>query len=129
MLIESSRWTDYFAELSRQAEGYDTRIEVLSGELGYQVEMRRAPLIELAFDVFDALPLCLGQPRVRGRRREQRRTFGREAIHPAVEARGIHRTRACSSPELPRPAHACQSCPWMIESNVSTWPPKSKCAW
>ena len=34
MLIEASRWTEYFAELSRRAEGYDTAIEIMSSSWG-----------------------------------------------------------------------------------------------
>jgi hypothetical protein len=48
MLIEPSRWTDYFAELSRQAEGYDTRIEVLSGEVGFEDAAGTRTLVRLA---------------------------------------------------------------------------------
>ncbi len=50
MRIDPSEWTDYLAELSRQAEGYITAIEILSAELGDQTEVRRASLSELAFD-------------------------------------------------------------------------------
>jgi hypothetical protein len=58
--IEQSQWTGYFAELSRQAEGYTTSIEVLSGALGYQVEVRRASLLELAFDSRDGISISVG---------------------------------------------------------------------
>jgi hypothetical protein len=34
MLIEQNRWNEYLAELTRQAEGYEVSIEILSGELG-----------------------------------------------------------------------------------------------
>jgi hypothetical protein len=62
MLIEPSRWTEYFAELSRQAMGYDTAVEVLSAELGDQVEVRRAPLIELVFDRREGFAVAVGDP-------------------------------------------------------------------
>jgi hypothetical protein len=34
MLIEQSQWSEYLAELSRQAEGYDVSVEVLAPDLG-----------------------------------------------------------------------------------------------
>src|SRR4051812_15244055 len=61
MLIEQRQWTDYFDELSRQAERYETAIEVMSGELGYQVEVRRAPLLELAFDAREGVSVSVGR--------------------------------------------------------------------
>jgi hypothetical protein len=60
MLIEPNRWTDYFAELSRHAEGYPTSIEILSDQLGDQVEARQAPLRELAFDPREGIAVSLG---------------------------------------------------------------------
>lgn len=60
MLIEQSRWAEYLAELSRQAEGYDAAIEVMSSELGDQVEIRRAPLNELAFDPREGIAVAVG---------------------------------------------------------------------
>ena len=62
MLIEPSEWGEYFAELSRQAEGYDTAIEILSEELGDQVEVQRAPLIELSFDRREGIAVSIGSP-------------------------------------------------------------------
>jgi hypothetical protein len=62
MLIEPSRWTEYLAELSRQAEGYDTAIEIMSGELGDQVEVRRAPLNEVTFDPREGIAVSVGVP-------------------------------------------------------------------
>ena len=62
MLIEPSRWGEYLAELSRQADGYDTAIEILSPDLGDQVEVRRAPLIELAFDPREGIAVAIGDP-------------------------------------------------------------------
>ena len=60
MHIEQSQWNDYFAELTRQAQGYDASIEILSGELGYQVEVRRANLLELAFDAREGISISVG---------------------------------------------------------------------
>jgi hypothetical protein len=60
MLIEQTLWMQYFAELSRQAEGYDTTIEIMSPELGDQVEVRRAPLSELAFDPREGISVSVG---------------------------------------------------------------------
>jgi hypothetical protein len=60
MLIDQSQWTYYFEELSRQAEGYDTAIEVMSGELGDQVEVRRARLLEIAFDPREGISISVG---------------------------------------------------------------------
>jgi hypothetical protein len=62
MLIERSRWGEYLAELSRHADGYDTAIEILSPELGDQVEVRRAPLLELSFDSRDGIAVAIGDP-------------------------------------------------------------------
>jgi len=61
MLIEASRWTEYFAELSRQAEGYDTAIEIMSPELGDQIEVRRAPLRELTFEAREGIAVSVGE--------------------------------------------------------------------
>src|SRR5689334_20507578 len=60
MHIEQSQWSEFFAELSRQAEGYDASIEVMSGELGYQVEVRRANLLEVAFDAREGISISVG---------------------------------------------------------------------
>lgn len=60
MLIEASRWTEYFAELSRQAEGYDTAIEIMSAGMGDQVEVRRAPLRELTYEAREGIAVSVG---------------------------------------------------------------------
>jgi hypothetical protein len=60
MLIEPGRWPDYFAELSRHAEGYSVSIEILSVQLGDQVEARHAPLRELAFDPREGIAVSVG---------------------------------------------------------------------
>lgn len=62
MLIEQSRWSDYLAELTRQAEGYDVTVEVLSSDLGDQVEVSRARLSELAFDARDGFAVAVSDP-------------------------------------------------------------------
>ena len=60
MLIERSQRGEHLAELSRQAEGYDTAIEILSDELGYQVEVRRAPLNELSYEPREGIAVSIG---------------------------------------------------------------------
>ena len=60
MLIQPSRWGEYLAELSRQAEGYDTAIEILSDELGDQVAVRRAPLNELSYEPREGIAVSIG---------------------------------------------------------------------
>ena len=60
MLIERSQWGDYLAELSRQAEGYDTAIEIMGDELGYQVEVRCAPLNELSYEPREGIAISIG---------------------------------------------------------------------
>ncbi len=60
MRIAPNEWTDYFAELTRQAEGYVTAIEILSKELGDQIEVRRAPLSEVAFDPREGIAVSVG---------------------------------------------------------------------
>jgi|tagenome__1003787_1003787.scaffolds.fasta_scaffold20392007_1 hypothetical protein len=70
MLIYQGQWTDYFDELSRQAEGFDTAIEVIGGELGYQVEVSRASLLELAFDGREGISISVAE---NGRREEMLR--------------------------------------------------------
>ena len=62
MRIEPSRWDEYLAELSRQAEGYDVTIEVLSPELGDQIEVRRARLSALAFDPREGIAVAVSDP-------------------------------------------------------------------
>ena len=47
MRIEQRNWSEYLAELSRQAEGYRTTIEILDEDIGDQVEARDVPLREL----------------------------------------------------------------------------------
>jgi hypothetical protein len=61
MLIEQNRWTEYLNELSRHADGYDVTIEVLSSELGDQIEVRRLPLHELAFDPREGIAVSVGE--------------------------------------------------------------------
>ncbi len=60
MQIELSRWSEYLAELSRQAEGYSASIEVMSDELGYQVEARNVPLSEITFDLREGISISVG---------------------------------------------------------------------
>jgi hypothetical protein len=87
MLIEPSRWTEYFAELSRQAEGYNIAVEVLSGELGDQVEVRRAPLIELAFDPREGFAVAVGDPT--GRAEVLRHAVARPSRIETTEESGV----------------------------------------
>jgi len=60
MLIDHNRWGEYLAELSRQAQGYETTVEILSYELGDQFEVRRAPLNELSFDPREGIAIAVG---------------------------------------------------------------------
>jgi hypothetical protein len=60
MLIEPTRWKAYFAELSRQAEGYETTIEIMSSEIGDQIEVRQASLRELAVDPREGISIATG---------------------------------------------------------------------
>ena len=60
MLIEPTRWTEYLDELTRQAEGYVTTIEVMAAELGDQTEARGLPLRELAFDPREGIAVSVG---------------------------------------------------------------------
>jgi Family of unknown function (DUF5335) len=60
MLIEKSQWSEYFAELTRQAEGYTTSIEIMSGSLGDQVEARETPLHEFAYDPHEGIAVSVG---------------------------------------------------------------------
>lgn len=60
MLIENDRWTKYFAELTRHAEGYVTSIEIMSAELGDQVEAREMPLREFAYDPHEGIAVSVG---------------------------------------------------------------------
>lgn len=62
MLIEQSRWREYLVELSRQADGYDATVEVLSDDLGDQVEVHRARLAELAFDPREGITIAVSDP-------------------------------------------------------------------
>ena len=62
MLIEQNRWNEYLAELTRQAEGYEVSIEILSGELGDQTEVRRARLAELAYDPREGIAVAVSDP-------------------------------------------------------------------
>jgi len=87
MLIEPSRWGDYLAELSRQADGYTTAIEILSQELGDQVEVRRAPLIELAFDPRDGIAVAIGDPT--GQIEVLRHTVARPTLLEATDEPGV----------------------------------------
>jgi hypothetical protein len=60
MRIERGEWSAYLAELSRQAEGYRTTIEVLGEDIGDQIEAREVPLRELAFDPREGIALSVG---------------------------------------------------------------------
>jgi hypothetical protein len=60
MLIEQNRWNEYLSELSRQAAGYDVTVEVISSELGDQIEVRRLPLHEVAFDAREGIAVSVG---------------------------------------------------------------------
>jgi hypothetical protein len=62
MQIEQSRWSDYLAELTRHAEGYDVTVEVLGSDLGDQIEVRRARLAELAFDPREGIAVAVSDP-------------------------------------------------------------------
>jgi hypothetical protein len=61
MVIEQREWTDYLAELSRQAMGWEVAIEVMSDDLGDQLEVSRAPLNEVTFDAREGLAVAVGQ--------------------------------------------------------------------
>jgi hypothetical protein len=87
MLIEPSRWTEYLAELSRQAEGFDTAVEILSGELGDQTEVRSAPLNELAYDPREGIAVSVG-----GRRTHNallRHVIGRPSRMEVTDETGV----------------------------------------
>jgi hypothetical protein len=60
MVIERGQWAGYFAELSRQAEGYDTTIEILGPDIGDQVEAAGAALQEVAFDAREGISVAVG---------------------------------------------------------------------
>lgn len=60
MQIEPTEWEAYFAELSRQAEGYATTIEIMSAEVGDQIEVRQTPLSELAVDAREGISISTG---------------------------------------------------------------------
>ena len=60
MRIEQREWSEYLAELSRQAEGYRTTIEVLGDDIGDQIEARDVPLRELAFDAREGIAIAVG---------------------------------------------------------------------
>jgi hypothetical protein len=62
MLIEQSQWSEYLAELTRQAEGYDVSIEVLAPDLGDQVAVRLARLSALAFDPREGIAVAVSDP-------------------------------------------------------------------
>ncbi|HEX6020364.1 MAG TPA: DUF5335 family protein [Solirubrobacter sp.] len=87
MLIEKSRWGEYLAELTRQAEGYDAAIEILSEELGDQVEVRRAPLLELSFDPRDGIAVAIGESG--GHSEVLRHTIARPTSLEATDEPGV----------------------------------------
>ena len=87
MLIQPSRWGEYLAELSRQADGYDTAIEIMSEELGDQVEVRRAPLIELSFDPREGIAFAIGDPS--GHIEVLRHTVARPMIVEVTDEPGV----------------------------------------
>ena len=60
MRIEGPRWGEYFAELSGQADGYDVAIEIMSSELGDQVQVQQAQLRELTFDPREGIAVSVG---------------------------------------------------------------------
>jgi hypothetical protein len=62
MLIEQARWGEFLAELTRQADGYAVTVELLAEDLGYQVEVRRARLAELAFDPREGIAVAVSDP-------------------------------------------------------------------
>jgi hypothetical protein len=62
MLIEQTSWSEYLAELSRQAEGYEVTVELLIPDLGDQVEVRSARLAELAFDAREGIAVAVSDP-------------------------------------------------------------------
>ena len=55
MLIEPSRWGEYLAELSRQADGYDTAIEILNS--AFEEPKKLLALVFLHFTVLN-LRIC-----------------------------------------------------------------------
>ena len=87
MLIQPSRWGEYLAELSRQADGYNTAIEIMSDELGDQVEVRRAPLIEVSFDPRDGIAIAIGDPS--GHLEVLRHTVARPTLLEATDEPGV----------------------------------------
>ena len=60
MIVERNRWSEFLSELSRQADGYQVTVEIMSEELGDQVEIRRAALRELAFDPREGIAISIG---------------------------------------------------------------------
>jgi hypothetical protein len=60
MTIEPIQWRAFLAELSRQAEGYQARVEILSEELGDQVEVHGAPLLEVTYDPREGIAVSVG---------------------------------------------------------------------
>ena len=89
MLIEHTRWGEYLGELSRQAEGYPTTIEVMAAELGDQTEARSVPLRELAFDPHEGIAVSVG---------------GTTPEHPVVLRHVIarpHRLEVADEPGIP----------------------------
>jgi hypothetical protein len=90
MVIEPRRWSEYLAELSRQAEGYLTTIEILSEELGDQIETRRAPLRELAFDPREGIAISIGD--AAGRVELLRHVIARPTAIEATDESGIPST-------------------------------------
>jgi hypothetical protein len=61
MLIEQHEWTDFLAELSRQVMGWEVAIEVMSDELGDQIEVSRAALNEVTFDPREGFAVAVGE--------------------------------------------------------------------
>jgi hypothetical protein len=60
MLIEPSGWKQFLAELSRQVSGWDISVEVMSEELGDQIEISLAPLSEVTFDPREGVAIAVG---------------------------------------------------------------------
>jgi hypothetical protein len=87
MQIEPSRWAEYLAELSRQADGYDTAIEILSPELGDQVEVTSAPLIEISFEPREGIAVAIGDRA--GHVEVLRHTIARPRLLEATDEPGV----------------------------------------
>jgi hypothetical protein len=59
--LDTERWTEYFDALAANLEGSTVTIEIMSDELGDQLDVERLPLQAIGYDSRDAkLELSLG---------------------------------------------------------------------